>query len=676
MRGLVSLRLVMVCVAVYATFNAPNLAAATYWSIGSYSDQRNALNEAARIQPALSSAVIIQSPSSANTNYRLLIAADDLSVKPSLERLGIKGVWSVTVNGDLTKEQVLRTTNDTATGTETQSDSAVKSSINGSTSWGVAGSFDNQENAVQLEAQLADHFEQVSVKEFLIDGRTLYRVLVGPMNDPTTARQMQLSEVDLSALWILRTEVQSTALTPVHVAPNGPSMVPDGRNIALLTIGDTPGVGTGALPDSSRTLPASGIKNDEYNLARLAIKDPPVITENKSNGRWSSEVGFESRVFRDPGLLNLDRYHVAMSFQAEYYQTWNDGDDIFAFVPFARIDAQDDERTHFDIRELTWVHVADNFELRSGIRKVFWGVTESQHLVDIINQTDTVENPDGEEKLGQPMINLSLLRDWGVFDLYWLIGFRERKFSGPEGRPAYPFEISTDQSEYESSAETRRSDFAVRWVQSIGELELGISHFSGTSREPRLVPQYVLQNNLPASVILIPYYDVIEQTGLDAQLFLGDWAFKLEAISRSGQGNRYAAATAGFEKTFVGFAGGRGDLGVIAEYLFDERGAEGPAVGQDDIALGLRYAFNDAANTTALLVALIDRASHEYLTTFEASSRLGERLKLTVEASVINNTRNIPRGFLGLLEVQADPNADLAFLQDEDFIKFELIWYL
>jgi len=676
MRGLVSLRLVAVCVACYATFNATNLAAATYWSIGSYSDQRNALNEAARIQPALSSAVIIQSPSSANTNYRLLIAADDLSVKPSLERLGIKGVWSVTVNGDLAKEQVLRTTNDIATGTETQADSAVKPGINGSTSWGVAGSFDDQENAVQLEAQLADHFEQVSVKEFLIDGRTLYRVLVGPMNDPTTARKMQLSEVDLSALWILRTEVQSTALTPIHIVPNGQNMVRDGRNIALPTIGNTTGAGTRALPDSSRALPASGIKNDEYNLARLAIQDPPLITENKSNGRWSSEVGFESRVFRDPGLLNLERYHAAMSFQAEYYQTWNDGDDIFAFVPFARIDAQDDERTHFDIRELTWVHVADNFELRSGIRKVFWGVTESQHLVDIINQTDTVENPDGEEKLGQPMINLSLLRDWGVFDLYWLIGFRERKFSGPEGRPAYPFEISTDQSEYESSAEARRSDFAVRWVQSIGELELGISHFSGTSREPRLVPQFILQNNLPTSVILIPYYDVIEQTGLDAQLFLGDWAFKLEVISRSGQGNRYAAATAGFEKTFVGFAGGRGDLGVIAEYLFDERGAEGPAVGQDDIALGLRYAFNDAANTTALLVALIDRASHEYLTTFEASSRLGERLKLTVEASVINNTRNIPRGFLGLLEVQADPNADLAFFQDEDFIKFELIWYL
>ena len=83
MRGLV-LRLAVICVACCATLTATNLAAATYWSIGSYSDQRNALNEAARIQPALSSAVIIQSPSSANPNYRLLIAADDLSVKPEL----------------------------------------------------------------------------------------------------------------------------------------------------------------------------------------------------------------------------------------------------------------------------------------------------------------------------------------------------------------------------------------------------------------------------------------------------------------------------------------------------------------------------------------------------------------------------------------------------------------
>lgn len=341
-----------------------------------------------------------------------------------------------------------------------------------------------------------------------------------------------------------------------------------------------------------------------------------------------------------------------------------------------RIDAQDKERTHVDVRELTWVHVADSYELRTGIRKVFWGVTESQHLVDIINQTDAVENPDGEEKLGQPMINFSWQRDWGVLDLYWLIGFRERNFSGEDGRPGFPFSVLTEDAVYESSAAQYRSDFAVRWVQSFGELELGLSHFSGTNRDPSLVPRLTLLNGLPDSVVLVPHYDVIEQTGIDAQYFLGDWVFKLEAISRSGQGNRYAAATIGFEKTFVGFAGSRGDLGIIAEYLYDERGSQGPALGQDDIALGFRYAFNNSAATTVLLVTLLDNESHEYLTTFEASSRLGERLRITIEASFFGNTRRVEPSLQGFLEVLADPNADLAFLQDEDFFKLELVWYL
>ena len=565
MRGSPCLRLATICVAFFSICNATDLTAAAYWSIGSYRDQSNALNEAARIESVLSSSVIIQSPSSANANYRLLIAADDISVKPSLEEIGVNGVWLVTVSGNLAKEELLFKTSDKFKDIEKKSDLAVKPNFNSSASWGVAGSFDNQKNAVQLEAQLADHFEQVSVTEFFVGGRTLYRVLVGPMDDPIAARKLQLSEVDLSALWILRTDVQPTALTSAPISPSR-------SDIAFTERNDMSGGNTNDIPTNSRVLPSSAINKGGYNLAVLAAKGPPFLTEPKSNGRWSSEVGFEFRAFRDPGLLELERTHAAVSLQAEYYQTWNDGDDIFAFVPYVRIDAKDNERTHFDIRELTWVHVADNFELRSGIRKVFWGVTESQHLVDVINQTDTVENPDGEEKLGQPMVNLSFLRDWGVLDLYWLIGFRERKFSGPEGRPAFPFEISTDQSEYESSAEARRSDFAVRWVQSVGELELGLSHFSGTSREPRLVPRFTLDNNIPTSVILIPYYEVIEQTGLDAQLFLGDWAFKLEAISRSGQGDRYAAATAGFEKTFVGFGGGRGDLGGLAEYLFDERG--------------------------------------------------------------------------------------------------------
>ena len=76
-----------------------------------------------------------------------------------------------------------------------------------------------------------------------------------------------------------------------------------------------------------------------------------------------------------------------------------------------------------------------DWELRLGIGKVFWGVTESRHLVDTINQSDGVEDIDGEAKLAQPMATLSWIRDWGVVELLVLPYFRERTFAGVEGRP-------------------------------------------------------------------------------------------------------------------------------------------------------------------------------------------------------------------------------------------------
>ena len=95
----------------------------------------------------------------------------------------------------------------------------------------------------------------------------------------------------------------------------------------------------------------------------------------------------------------------------------------------------DSERTHFDIRELFGLWVFERWELGVGIRKVFWGVTESQHLVDIINQTDLVDSIDGEEKLGQPMVNVSIPHEWGTVDLFILPYFRERTFPGRDGTP-------------------------------------------------------------------------------------------------------------------------------------------------------------------------------------------------------------------------------------------------
>ena len=63
----------------------------------------------------------------------------------------------------------------------------------------------------------------------------------------------------------------------------------------------------------------------------------------------------------------------------------------------ARLDSADSSRSHFDLRELNYLWLGDAGELSVGIGKVFWGVAEFVHLVDIINQTDLVENIDEEE---------------------------------------------------------------------------------------------------------------------------------------------------------------------------------------------------------------------------------------------------------------------------------------
>ena len=83
---------------------------------------------------------------------------------------------------------------------------------------------------------------------------------------------------------------------------------------------------------------------------------------------------------------------------------WLDGAEVeLRLTPMLRLDAHDASRTHFDLREASALWLRDGWTLILGVGKVFWGTTESVHLVDIVNQTDGVEDIDGEDKLGQPM---------------------------------------------------------------------------------------------------------------------------------------------------------------------------------------------------------------------------------------------------------------------------------
>ena len=380
-----------------------------------------------------------------------------------------------------------------------------------------------------------------------------------------------------------------------------------------------------------------------------------LASANSWSEEWSGNIAGEFRYFPKESIddRQFEGTNLSISAQPEYYRRWDNGDQSFIFTPFVRIDQNDSERSHFDIRELAWLEVSDAWELRAGIRKVFWGVTESQHLVDIINQTDLVENLDGEDKLGQPMVNLALIRETGTLDLYLLPGFRERTFPGEDGRLRSGLVVDTDNPVYESSAEEKHVDFAARWSQFIGIWDIGLSYFNGTSRDPR----FVLNNDGDA---LLPVYDLINQTGLDVQATLGDWLWKLEMISRGGQGDRYAALTGGFEYTFVGIYETQYDLGVIAEYLYDDRDDEATTPFANDMLLGARFTFNDVQSTEILAGFIFDLDNSGQMFNLEASRRLGDAWKLSIESRI----------FTGL-----DNDDPLYSFKEDSHLQAELAWY-
>ncbi len=375
-------------------------------------------------------------------------------------------------------------------------------------------------------------------------------------------------------------------------------------------------------------------------------------------GEFSGYIAAESKLFfNDPLYPEQDKHGASLAFNIEYYHDFEQTDGRMAFTGFARQNSNDNERSHSDIRELYYWQGFDEFELYAGIRRVFWGVTETVHLMDVINQTDAVENLDGEDKLGQPMISLVTDQDWGTLEAYVLPGFRERTFTGINGRLRPRYVIDPSDALYESERKENHIDFALRWSTVIGDWDLGVSHFSGTSRDPVFVPDTQSHQD----VRLRPFYEQVEQTGLDLQATLGDWAWKLEALSiKQKDSGRKTAFVGGFEYTLFGIADSVADLGLLAEYQFDDRDQHRHSVNQNDMAVGMRLALNDVDDSELLMAASRDFDDQSLFYSVEASTRLSGFWSMALEARFFSNTSRDSSSF---------------DLRDDDYLQLEIKRY-
>ncbi len=419
------------------------------------------------------------------------------------------------------------------------------------------------------------------------------------------------------------------------------------------------------------------------------------------------ELWVDTRVFFQPPewLQQSDRWvQPSLALTGAMTLTFDGGEDVLRLVPFGRVDPTVSARTHWDIREAYYLHKDDGIDVLVGANRVFWGVTESRHLVNIINQPDYLEDIDGEDQLGQPMVNVSMFGDWGTLDLYAMTGFRERQFPNQDGRYSLPIDIDEDEARFQSDLGIWQPDLAVRFRTTVDNWDFGLSHFYGTSREPRFglelegaaenLPPAVkaqienmtldglgsladLENALagtgisPAQalnfldnfVALAPIYDVINQSGIEALGVYDDLILKFEGVTISGHGgDRIWAGVAGFEYTLSDVASSGMDVGLLGEYMYDSRDiGDGPyTVLDNDVFAGVRVAFNNQDGTSLLVGGYVDVELGSTILTAELESRIDDYLKLSVEA----------RGY-----PYVNQNDALAYFQKDSYVQVRFSFF-
>jgi len=296
--------------------------------------------------------------------------------------------------------------------------------------------------------------------------------------------------------------------------------------------------------------------------------------------------------------------------------------------PFARVDSMDPHRNALDLREAALRWRGDAWRVAAGMDTVFWGVSETQNLVNIVNQIDRMERPDDEARLGQLMARVDV--DFGTSHWQTLLmsGFRQRRFPSEQGRLRLSVPIAASEARFGSDRGPWSPDAATRLQLRHGRVETALSYFLGTNRHPDLVPELQAM-----SVVLIPEYNLIHQAGWEFSYLQGFVQLKAEAIAQQRADlafDPYFAWTAGPEAT-LGMVGDV-EVGVVAEWLYDTRQDDAPTPYQNDVMVGLRGTGFDVGGTQVLAAVVKDLEDDSWLLQVEMGRRFGQHLRVGVEA--------------------------------------------
>ncbi len=324
----------------------------------------------------------------------------------------------------------------------------------------------------------------------------------------------------------------------------------------------------------------------------------------------------------------------------------------FTLTGFGRAETGSGARTHADVREAKYEGRFGSFDVTIGVDRRFWGQLEAGHLVDVVNQIDTLEDVDAEDKLGQPLAELKWTGAQASVSVMALPYFRDRLLQNTKDRPNAPMRV-TGKPLRDGTRNHWTPDFAARATLTAGPVDIAVHYFNGLNREPRL---------LAISGALTPVHDRMSQIGGDALGIFGALRLKAEGFYRTLRNDKIAPAQnfggfgLGAEYSFAG-ALGSGDFALLAEYYHDSRGRAATTLFDRDVFAGFRYASNDVASTEVLGGMLFDTRRSSKFITLEASRRLGGSIKAALDVR---------------MPVSVAADDPLRMMRDDGFVQLKL----
>tara|TARA_B100001057_G_C22809626_1_gene934901 strand:+ start:548 stop:1699 length:1152 start_codon:yes stop_codon:yes gene_type:complete len=288
-----------------------------------------------------------------------------------------------------------------------------------------------------------------------------------------------------------------------------------------------------------------------------------------------------------------------------------------------------------DIVEPRQLFVSKTFrdiDVYLGYRHTFWGVAESRNLVDLVNQQDLAAGVSPDNKLGAPSISIETYLGSGELQYWYIPRFRERTFNDANAHPGFGMPVSPAQ--FANVKGSKASDQALRYANSIGDIDFALSIFDGTVREPLILFQELEQPTI------VPYYERMRSVGLELQYTGESILYKFEGLTGTQSEKDFDAVVFGTEKTVYSVFETPWDMGLIIEYQYDERPQ---AMLDRTLVSGIRLTANDEFDTNLLAIYTVGNDFSQSLFGLEVSRRL--RTGMTLDLSYLlyhSDKQNLP----------------------------------